>query len=516
LLKTLFIPANSQQRGRSFQLLSCFILMLLPLLHPEAFAQQKRVNLVQADVMSYDKRDQDVRQVHGRVVFEHDSAFLYCDSAAFNERSNHVEAYGNVRIRINDTVNLYGKELFYDGQTRVADMRRDVRLVDGRTVLETPMLSFDRNTRIARYQAGGRISDAQNVLTSDQGSYFMPIKRFFFKSNVKLVNPRYTMTSDTLQYHTVSGVADFMGPTTIVSDENVITCRQGWYDTQLDLSSFSRGARLSNQNRNIFSDSLFYNRNLGEGRGFHNTLITDTSRQVLISGHYALYQELEGYALVTDSTLARFFDGPDTLYIHADTLEAWFDTTNALIRMEAYYQVKYFRTDIQGLCDSLTYLATDSMIIMLGSPVIWSEDKQMFADTIRIWLEQGRVHEMELHAQAMIISMDGLTRYNQLKGKHIMGYFVENELVRMKIEGNAETVYYIREDNGRIIGLNRAVASDMNIRLVDREIKEIVYIREPSAILHPIDQVPAGEDRLSGFQWLGHRRPKRPIDVFYW
>lgn len=491
-------------------------LLLLLLFSTALHAQKKKVTLIQANQMSFDKARQDVRMVTGSVIFEHDSAFLYCDSAAFNEQGNHVEAFGNVRIRLNDTVNLYGDELVYDGETRIADIQGNVRLVDGKTILETPSLSFDRNTRIGRYNNGGKIRDAQNTLTSDHGYYYLALKRFFFKSNVVLNNPSYTMNSDTLQYHTPTGRAEFYGPTTIVSQENIITCRKGWYNTDKDISSFSRGAGIQNEHRKITSDSLYYDRNTGIGRAYRTVLLIDTVRNILIAGEYALYKEIEGHAMVTDSTLAKFYDGPDTLYLHADTLEAFFDSTSSIKNIEAYYHVKFFRTDLQGMCDSLSWLGNDSTILLNKEPVIWSEDKQMLADTIKLIMKNGEMKEMELINQALIVSLEGLIRYNQLKGKLITGYFSDNELVRMVIEGNAETIYYVKEEDGSLIGLNRAISSDVIIRLEDKEITEIVYIREPSAVLYPIDKVPAGEDRLVGFRWLSHRRPKRPMDVFSW
>jgi len=39
------------------------------------------------------------------------------------------------------------------------------------------------------------------------------------------------------------------------------------------------------------------------------------------------------------------------------------------------------------------------------------------------------------------------TNFNQIKGKVITGYFKDNKLNSMFVDGNAESVYYVKEDS---------------------------------------------------------------------
>ena len=51
---------------------------------------------------------------------------------------------------------------------------------------------------------------------------------------------------------------------------------------------------LTNQQRQLVGDSLFYNRNKGYGEAFRNVVMTDTENKNLLTGEYGFYDELKG------------------------------------------------------------------------------------------------------------------------------------------------------------------------------------------------------------------------------
>ena len=149
-------------------------------------------------------------RILGNVVMNHDSAFLYCDSAYVNEAANKVIAYGNVRVKLSDTLNLYSDSLRYDGNTKVAHANSNVRLIDNQTTLSTDTLVYDRKTQIGQYDYWGKIVNDKNYLVSHHGYYYTNRKEFFFKDKVLLTNPEYTMNSDTLMYNTLTKTSSFL------------------------------------------------------------------------------------------------------------------------------------------------------------------------------------------------------------------------------------------------------------------------------------------------------------------
>ncbi|MBK7029116.1 MAG: hypothetical protein IPH45_07850 [Bacteroidales bacterium] len=465
--------------------------------------------------MRYSKNLNEAIRFIGNPVFYHDGAYLYCDSAWLLEEENTIDCFGKVRIKSSDTLNLYGNFLHYDGNTKIANLRDNVRLVDNQTVLTTDNMVFDRNTQIASYVTWGKIVNKDNTLTSRKGYYHTDSKKMYFKENVIVRNPDYTMNADTLLYNTLSRITYFLGPTVIKGKDNYIYCENGEYDRVSNKSRFSVNALLVDENRRLTGDSLYYDSKNDYGKAIRNVQLTDTVKDVILRGHFAEYWKKKGVAYITSMALAILGDKEDTLYLHADTLKATFDSvTQDTKELYAYYNSKFYRNDIQGECDSLYYNFSDSTITMLQDPVLWTDNNQLTADTIRIFTGDKSIKLMKLYNTSFIVNKDSTTTFNQVKGKNMIGYFSDNRLVRIDVDGNAETIYYIREDNKEMIGINKAKGSRMSLYIDENKINRITYFDRPDGNLFPEKDVTAEQRILKDFQWLPERRPATWIDIF--
>ena len=167
-------------------------------------SKKRRVDLLYADRAQADKLERpDVQVLVGSVRLRHDSMYMSCDSAIIFEATNSVEAFGNVHMEQGDTLFIYGDYLFYDGQAQLAQLRRNVRLINRNTELTTDSLNYDRVYSYGYYFDGGTLTDEENVLTSLWGEYNTSTKIAVFNHSVLLENPRFTLTSDTLKYNIV-------------------------------------------------------------------------------------------------------------------------------------------------------------------------------------------------------------------------------------------------------------------------------------------------------------------------
>jgi lipopolysaccharide export system protein LptA len=208
-------------------------------------------------------------------------------------------------------------------------------------------------------------------------------------------------------------------------------------------------------------------------------------------------------------------DKKDTLFVHADTLKATFDTINQETRdLFAYDNCRFYRKDIQGCCDSLYYGFADSTITMFHSPVLWSDVNQLTADTIRIFTGKNIIRELKLYSAAFIVNRDSATTYNQIKGKNMTGHFRNNRLHQIDVDGNAETVYYVREDNKELIGLNNAQGSRMHLYIDENKIQRITYFDKPDGNMFPEKDATEEQKVLKGFKWLPDDRPLFWMDIF--
>ena len=477
----------------------------------------QKIKYRHADVHKFDSKiDAEAQMMIGNVEFEHGGSILTCDSAVFYQGKNIMRAFGNVEINQADTLHMYSKYLEYDGNTKLSLAHGDVKLIDSKMTLSSDTIHFDRNKQIAYYPAFGTIKDDENTLTSIVGTYYTTEKKFVFTSNVTVTNEKYIMKSDYLTYYTGPKTVYFYGPSTITSEDNFIYCENGFYDTTNEISYFKKNSYIQYGNQTLEGDSLYYNRNTGFGSASKNIVVNDTTRNIIIKGEYAEYFEKEDSTFVTDRAVAINIMKQDSVFIHGDTLMMTLlpNSENRLMRI--FHRVKIFKLDMQGKCDSLTYNETNGEMKMLYNPILWSGKDQMTSDTIILKTDviTQKLDSLKLLKNGFIISNDTIENYNQIKGKDIFGKFKNDELDIINVVGNSETLYYARNENKELIGINKAISSSMIIRLKKNEIHEISFIREPEAELSPEETIPENARKLKGFIWRDDERFSKKEDIF--
>ena len=451
----------------------------------------------------------------GNVKLRQDSTYFYCDTASLYE-GNNLSASGKVHIDYGDTVNLYGDYLTYDGNTRIAVLDKNVSLVDKRATLYTDHLEYDRNRLMAYYFTGGRIVNQKNVLTSKIGRYFTQSNEFQFSDSVVAVNPDYTMYADTLRYNTENEVVYIEGPTHIYGKDDKIYSEKGWYDTRNNRAQLEKNNEVAHQQQILRGDWIYYDRKEEYGKAVGNVWLKDTLQKVILEGGISEFFRNKKYSYVTDSACAILIDVHDSLYMHADSFNLVLDTADKARLLFAHHRMKFFKSDLQGMCDSLVYRVKDSVIALLKQPVLWTAENQLAADSMWLYISKNRIDSMVLFNMAFIISRDTTNSFNQIKGKQMRAYFRNNQLYMIKVLGNAETIYFVRDDKKAMIGINKSIASNMEIMLDNRKIKKILYLTQPEATLYPEKDM-IDEDRfLKDFNWIEEQRPLNRQGIYIW
>jgi hypothetical protein len=168
------------------------------------------------------------------------------------------------------------------------------------------------------------------------------------------------------------------------------------------------------------------------------------------------------------------------------------------------------------MCDSLSYHGSDSTMFLYHNPVLWSEKNQLTADSIKLTILKSQIDSMVLYSNAFIISRDDTNKYNQVKGRDMVGFFNNNQLYKIKVKGNSETIYFGREEDGSLIGITRIYASDMLIFVENNQIVTITYIVEPKSVTYPEKDISPHDLKLKGFKWIEDKRPVTRFDIFRW
>jgi len=451
----------------------------------------------------------------GNVRMQHLNTRMFCDSAILNRDSNRVEAFGSIHIIQNDTIHLYGDKLNYDGNEELAKVRENVRLVNKNIVLTTDFLDYDRKDDVAYYFNGGKIVDERNQLTSSLGFYYPRTGEVNFKDSVVLINPDYKMYSDTLKYFTRSEVVGIVGPTNIYSDENKIFSELGFYDTRNDRARLLKNNYIDGGEQTLRGDTILYNRNDGFGEVFSGMALEDTANNVIITGDYGYYNEKTGKALATKKAVLKQVYGNDTLFLHADTLRADpipGDLENKIVR--AFHKVQFYRYDLQGRCDSMVYDFRDSTNTFYHDPVIWAQGNQITASEIKLYTRNRVLYKAEMIENAFLIAPEDSIHFNQIKGKKMTGYFKDNQLYKIDVDGNGQTVYYPK-DQEYVIGVNRAESSSLTIFLKNRKVETIILRTQPAGNMNPPFVLDEELTRLEGFLWLEKYRPRKYEDIFH-
>lgn len=482
--------------------------------------QEKRIELLNADVLEGDERlGKNAARLIGNVRFKHEDAIMYCDSAYRFTEENRFDAFGNVRIVQNDSLYITGNKLVYKGKNSIAMMQQNVVMNDGKMTLRTSELQYNLNSNQAVYSTGAEITDAENKLTSIRGIYHSAAKMLYFRDSVKLDNPRYSLNADSLKYHTVTKTAYFTGYTIIeskASDSSWIYCTDGWYETESGKSWFGKNSYIVTKEQTLYADSLFYDSKAMTANAFHNIRIHDHPNKAVVSGQRAWYDENKRYSIITrQAMMAQQMDN-DSMFLHADTLFASWDSANTKRQWHAYRHCRIFKSDLQAKTDSLVYHSTDSMFRMYGSPVIWSSANQLTSDSVYIVTANSKIAMMLLFNSAFISSEVDSVRYDQIRGRNMTGHFMNSKLYRIDVEGNGQSVYHVKNRKGRITGVNRADCTDMSILINDDKVAGIKLYQAPEAILFPLAEAKPEEFKLKGFTWQSEKRPLSKEDIFEW
>ncbi len=467
------------------------------------------------------------QQVH----FQHNGVDLYCDKAIWYRKQNFIEAFSNVKMVQGDTINMTAKYIEYSGETELAFARGDVILTEPESVLTTDKLHYDRIKQQAYYDTSGKVvRDSSGTITSKIGRYYMQTKKYQFLDSVVLVNPEYTLNTNRLDFFNDSGHAYIFGPSTIIGEDNKIYCERGFYDTQEDFGHFQRNAKIDYDNREVKGDSMYFDRKLNFASATNNIKITDTINNSIAKGHYAEVWKNQDSVYITKRALAITVQEKDSIYMHSDTIMVTGPPEHRITR--AYYDARIYKTDLAGKADSIHADHKTGLTQLLNldkfrskdpfaikrKPILWNQDNQMSGDTIHIIsnVKTEKLDSLKVFNNAFLVSKDTISEdaYNQTKGKMLIGLFKDNELYNVDIIKNAEVIYYSRNGEGELIGINKSKSGSINIKIANNDIEVITKLNMIDGDLSPESLFPNNANRLRGFDWRGDERPNSVEDLF--
>ncbi|MBJ2194778.1 MAG: LPS export ABC transporter periplasmic protein LptC [Muribaculaceae bacterium] len=498
--------------------------------------QRDKVFLERANEMRAEQ-GKDYQIVVGDVEFRKGDMFMYCDSAHFYDNPGALQAYGNVRMEQGDTLFVYADELNYADSTQLAilyaDPGKKVRLINKDVTLTTDVFNYDMGIELGYYEVGGVLTDKENRLDSWYGEYSPSSKDALFKENVHLnslgENDTLDIYTEEMLYNTLTHIAILDTTSTIISADGTIYTTSGVYNTETSQADlYHRSLVVASNGNTLTGDTLYYDRNLGFGEAFGNIELTDTTNKVILNGDYGFYFEIADSALVTGRALAKEYSSPsDTLYMHGDTIRTFIvitpeqalndsvtvpaDTTHHLI---AAPHVKFFRNDLQGLCDSMTFVQRDSMMYMNYHPVVWNESKQIFGNVIQVHLRDSTADWARLPEFGFMAEWIDEEFYNQLTGKEMYATFANGTIKHLDVSGNVQAIMLPMENDSTYNKIANLESSFLSADFKNQTIEYLKMWPETPGTMTPLYLAKKSLFYLPQFRWLEPLRPTSPQDVF--
>mgnify|MGYP000751862913 CR=1 FL=1 len=455
----------------------------------------------------------------GNVKMKHQGIDLICQQALYYRKQNFFKAIGNVIIKQGDTITQTSDYADYDANSKQALSWGNVVLTDPTMTLTTDTLQFDRLNQKLYYQSYATIKDETNTLKSKYGNYYLEDKKFIATTRVTVVNPEHNLESNHLNYYTESGHTYLYGPSTITNtqNENRIYCERGFYNTKTDISHFLENAKIYSKERTIEGDSLYYDKKRGFASATNNIQVIDTVQNFISKGNYAeLFEKKDSLYIIKRAVAISIID-KDSMFIHGDTLLVTGKPEKRIIR--TYHNVKIFKSDLQGKCDSIHTNQVTGYTKMYRNPVIWSDKNQITGDSIYLQsnIETEKLDSLKVFNNAFIVSKDSLSEndFNQIKGRNMFGKFYDNKLKDLLVKGNAESIYYNRNEETQILEtITKEISSNIEFTLERGVIQSIKYLKDSDGKTYPPSMFPEEIRKLKGFIWRELEQPKTKEDIF--
>ena len=471
-----------------------------------------------------------------RVKLFHEGALIESDKAYFYSKDNYFRAMGDVIFTQGDSLQMTCNTIEYDGKTKTAIAIGNVDLKKSDMTLKTEKLNLDRVNDKAFYNTKGIVVDSASTLTSQRGTYFMVENKYRFTSDVTILNPKYIVNSEQLDYFTELKQAYLYGNSKIKGENYTIFCERGFYDMQREKGIFKENATLYYDDKIIKGDSLYFESEHDYASASKNVSIVDSLNNSIITGHYAEIFKAKDSAIITRRAMAINIVDQDSLFIHADTLVATGPQEKRILR--GYYDVRILKSDIRGRSDSLYLDQSIGLTKLLSrpltnqqdqifteadrngaNPVLWFGESQMSGDKIFLLsdLVTRKLDSLKITGNIFIIEKDTLSvdGYQQIKGGILNGAFKGGRLDNIVITKNTEMVYYLYNDEDlQLIGIDKTTCSALQMNFNDGQIENITFLVSPNGDVYPEEELPLNDRTLKGFIWRITEKPETIEDLF--
>jgi lipopolysaccharide export system protein LptA len=417
--------------------------------------------LMVTDSMEFNTKEE-IANWHIPALIYQDSAELFSNTGTYHIKSKEAWFIGNAQYKKDDT-ETESDSIYYNGFTK-----------------NVTLTSIDS---LAKYRSKNEFAQAKKIIYNDNEETIELQKNAYFK------NKDSEAKGETLTYNKKEDKFNLIGGGTISDSTNIVSAKK------IDLNK--------KENKGIFTGDV---------------IIRDTIAKTEIKADSTYIDKSQDYLLASKKNGKTLFSSEidnDTLFVVSDTLKrkkyiVKIDSTknDTSIIFSSFHRVKLFKSDLQGICDSMAFNEKDSIFTLFNQPIMWSDSSQFSGDTIKIYLKNKKIDRLEILQNAFVVTSDDFVYYNQIKGRKMVATFKENAIHKLYVNGNAECLYYMKDDEDAYIGANLTESSSIVFEFENKKIKHIKFYKEPNSVITPMKDADHDKMKLKGFKWEILKRPK--------
>lgn len=411
---------------------------------------------------------------------------LKTDTLNFNAKNNVATFLAPTLIYMRDTAQFYTEKGFYDLQNNNAAFTQTPQYQKKNQVATADTMLYDGKTTIITLRGNALTKDSARKATANTIRYNRRTEESQLEGNARFIDEKQNIVSDTIVYQPKTKTYATRGRSKIINEAQIL---------EADLVDFDS------------KDSI------GIAKG--NVFWQDTASKTTLRCEKMQYDQRKDYIKASGGRpILSSLVEKDTLWLRADTIITYkqkqTDTARSLI---AYYKVRMYKNNFQSVCDSLFYSEQDSIFRLFKDPIVWSDTSQLSGDTMRIMMKNKKIDRVFLKNNAFIINSTDEFFYNQIKGREITAEFDGDDLRRMFVDGNAESVYYVLDEKNAYTSVNKMICSRMLVLFGDNKVDGIKFYTQPKATMFPMKQADHDGLKMKGFRWEKKRRPKSRLDL---
>lgn len=490
-------------------------------------------------------RQTDIADLIGEVALQQGTKQLWTTNLTYH-LGEQYGIYSDGGILIDKELQVSSKQGIYYADREEAVFKDSVIVLHPKFNLAADSMKYLATESKVIFTGPTNIYTPEAKIYCESGYYNLEDETAEFNQHAQYSGDQKKATADTIRYASNTGEIQMFGNVYVEEKDKRI---KGTYLQYLESTgeTFIKGdpAIYSDSTRNIHYPEIFYNEKTnqvttkgagtirdgslviraeqsdydqvsGIGWAVGNVMWSDTVKQIGILAD-TVYTKGTTYMLAYGLKRSIFYTviESDTLFISSDTLNmiTQVDTsgaTDSLRLIKAYHDVRLFKSDMQGRADSLVFNDRDSLFMFFGDPVLWSDTTQFSADSIQMSIKNNQIDDVTLRQKAIIVTELYGTYYDQIKGKAIIAQFDSSAIKDMWVLGNAESIYYTRDDESAFIGVNKTICSRMYFTFIHNEIHLLKYYGENSSQMVPMNEAAHDTLRLEGFRW---RKDERPLNI---